>query len=128
MNVRLIFIILNRENKSIYTHTIYDSIIEENFAIEFNKNSNVKLFTKLPNWFKINTPLGTYNPDWAVLIEKDDEEKLYFVVESKGSGLGLDIKTAESSKIECARKHFKEISTDVTLVQSDSFKHFSNHF
>jgi type III restriction enzyme len=74
----------NRENKSIYTHTVYDSTIEENFAIEFNKNTDVKLFTKLPSWFKINTPLGTYNPDWAVLIEKDNEEKLYFVVESKG--------------------------------------------
>jgi len=118
----------NRENKSIYTHTVYDSTIEENFAIEFNKNSNVKLFTKLPSWFKINTPLGTYNPDWAVLIEKDDEEKLYFVVESKGSDLGLDIKTAESSKIACAKKHFEEISTDVTLVQSDNFRSFSNHF
>ncbi len=118
----------NREHKSIYTHTVYDSAIEENFAIEFNKNSNVKLFTKLPNWFKINTPLGTYNPDWAVLIEKDNEEKLYFVVESKGSDLGLDIKTAESSKIACAKKHFEEISTAVSLVQSDNFRNFSEHF
>ncbi len=118
----------NREHKSIYTHTLYDSTIEENFAIEFNKNSNVKLFTKLPSWFKINTPLGTYNPDWAVLIEKDDEEKLYFVVESKGSDLALDIKTAESSKIECAKKHFAEISTEIKLVQSASFRNFSEYF
>lgn len=63
-----------------------------------------------------------------ILIEKDDEEKRYFVVGSKGSSLGLDIKTAESSKIECAKKHFAEISTDVTLVQLDNFKNFSNHF
>jgi len=111
----------NKENKSIYTHTVYDSTIEENFAKAFNENSNVKLFTKLPSWFKINTPLGTYNPDWAVLIEKDNEEKLYFVVESKGSDLGLDIKTAESSKIACAKKHFAEISSKVDLVQSASF-------
>jgi len=118
----------NRENKSIYTHTVYDSTIEENFAIEFNRNEKVKLFTKLPSWFKINTPLGTYNPDWAVLIEEENEEKLYFVVESKGSDLGLDIKTSESSKIECAKKHFAEISTKVTLVQSDNFRNFSEYF
>ena len=118
----------NRENKSIYTHTVYDSTIEENFAIEFNRNEKVKLFTKLPSWFKINTPLGTYNPDWAVLIVEENEEKLYFVVESKGSDLGLDIKTSESSKIECAKKHFAEISTEVQLVQSHNFRNFSEHF
>ena len=117
----------NKENKSIYTHTVYDSIIEENFAKAFNENSNVKLFTKLPPWFKINTPLGTYNPDWAVLIEKDNEEKLYFVVESKGSDLGLDIRTAELSKIKCAKKHFCAISTKVNLVQSHNFDNFKNH-
>ena len=117
----------NRENKSIYTHTVYDSIIEENFAKAFNENSNVKLFTKLPSWFKINTPLGMYNPDWAVLIEKDDEEKLYFVVESKGSDLGLDIKTSESSKIKCAEKHFEEISSKVELVQSNNFNSLREH-
>ena len=117
----------NRENKSIYTHTVYDSTVEANFARAFNENENVKLFTKLPSWFKINTPLGTYNPDWAVLIEKDNEEKLYFVVESKGSDLGLDIKTQESSKIECAKKHFEEISSKVNLVQSHNFINFKEH-
>ena len=117
----------NKENKSIYTYTVYDSIIEENFAKAFNENSNVNLFTKLPPWFKINTPLGTYNPDWAVLIEKDNEEKLYFVVESKGSDLGLDIRTAELSKIKCAKKHFCAISTKVNLVQSHNFDNFKNH-
>ena len=117
----------NKKNKSIYTHTVYDSTIEENFAKAFNENSNVKLFTKLPSWFKINTPLGTYNPDWAVLIEKDNEEKLYFVVESKGSDLGIDIKNAESSKIECAKKHFAEISSKVNLVQSNDFTNLRNH-
>ncbi|OIP55353.1 MAG: type III restriction endonuclease subunit R [Helicobacteraceae bacterium CG2_30_36_10] len=117
----------NRENKSIFTHTVYDSTIEENFAKAFNENENVKLFTKLPSWFKINTPLGSYNPDWAVLIEKDNEEKLYFVVESKGSDLGLDIKTAESSKIKCAEKHFAEISSKVELVQSNNFSNLRNH-
>ncbi len=118
----------NETDKSIYTHTVYDSNIEKNFALEFNQNERVKLFTKLPNWFKINTPLGSYNPDWAVVIEEENQEKLYFVVESKGSDLGLDIKTSESSKIACAKKHFEEISTKVELVQSDNFRNFSEHF
>ena len=118
----------NETDKSIYTHTVYDSNVEKNFALEFNQNERVKLFTKLPNWFKINTPLGSYNPDWAVVIEEENQEKLYFVVESKGSDLGLDIKTSESSKIACAKKHFEEISTEVELVQSDNFKNFSDHF
>jgi len=118
----------NRENKSIYTHTVYDSTIEENFAIEFNRNEKVKLFTKLPSWFKINTPLGAYNPDWAILIDLENEEKLYFVVESKGSDLEIDIKNTELSKIKCAKKHFAEISCEVKLVQSDNFKKLSEHF
>jgi len=118
----------NETNKSIYTHTIYDSNVEKNFALEFNQNERVKLFTKLPKWFKISTPLGSYNPDWAVVIEEESQEKLYFVVESKGSDLGLDIKTSESSKIACAKKHFREISTQIKLVQSDNFKNFSEHF
>ncbi len=118
----------NETDKSIYTHTVYDSNVEKNFALAFNQNERVKLFTKLPNWFKINTPLGSYNPDWAVVIEQQNQEKLYFVVESKGSDLGLDIKTSESSKIACAKKHFEEISTEVELVQSDNFRNFSNHF
>ncbi len=80
-------LIKNDETKSIYDYTIYDSDIEKAFAKKFNSSENVKLFTKLPSWFKIGTPLGGYNPDWAVLVQKDDKERLYFVVESKGSEL-----------------------------------------
>lgn len=114
----------NKENKSPYDYTIYDSDVEKNFAKSFNENENVKLFTKLPNWFKINTPLGAYNPDWAVLIEKDKEEKLYFVVESKGSSLNLDIRDVEWAKIKCAEEHFSSMSLKVKVKQSNSFKNF----
>ncbi len=65
----------------------------------------MKLYIKLPDWFKIETPLGSYNPDWAVLIEKDNTEKLYFVVETKGSILSEDLREKEIKKIECGRKH-----------------------
>lgn len=114
----------NKENKSPYDYTIYDSDVEKNFAKSFNENENVKLFTKLPNWFKINTPLGAYNPDWAVLIEKDNEEKLYFVVESKGSSLNLDIRDVEWAKIKCAEEHFSSMSLKVKVKQSNSFRNF----
>lgn len=115
---------LNKENKSPYDYTVYDSDIEASFARSFNENDNVKLFTKLPSWFKIDTPLGTYNPDWAVLIEMDNSEKLYFVVESKGADLGLDLRTAENAKIKCGKKHFEAIKTGINLVQSNSYKNF----
>jgi len=118
----------NSEKKSIYDYTIYDSDIEKSFAKKFNDSDNVKLFTKLPSWFKINTPLGGYNPDWAILIEKDNEEKLYFVVESKGSDLGLDIKNMEKAKIDCGKEHFKAISEDIKFVQSDTFENLKEHF
>ncbi|WP_066402566.1 type III restriction-modification system endonuclease [Aliarcobacter cryaerophilus] len=115
---------LNKENKSPYDYTVYDSDIEASFARSFNENDNVKLFTKLPSWFKIDTPLGTYNPDWAVLIEIDNSEKLYFVVESKGADLGLDLRTAENAKIKCGKKHFEAIKSDIKLIQSSSYKNF----
>jgi len=121
-------LIKNSEKKSIYDYTIYDSDIEKSFAKKFNDSDNVKLFTKLPSWFKINTPLGGYNPDWAVLIEKDNEERLYFVVESKGSDLGLDIKNMEKAKIDCGKEHFKAISDDIEFVQSDTFENLKEHF
>jgi type III restriction enzyme len=114
----------NKNDKSPFEYTVYDSDIEKKFAEDFDKNPDVKLFTKLPNWFKINTPLGTYNPDWAVLIEKDNSEKLYFVVESKGADLGLDIKTTESSKIKCGKKHFEALDSSVELIQSSNYENF----
>jgi type III restriction enzyme len=121
-------LIKNIEEKAIYNYTIYDSEIEKSFAKKFNDSQNVKLFTKLPSWFKINTPLGGYNPDWAVLIDSDSEEKLYFVVESKGSDLGLDIKNMEKAKIDCGVEHFKAISEDIKFIQSDTFDNLKEHF
>lgn len=117
----------NRENKSIYDYTVYDSDIEMKFATSFNKNDDVKLFTKLPSWFKINTPLGSYNPDWAVLIEKDNEERLYFVVESKGSDSSDDLRAVENAKIKCGKKHFNAISSSAKFIQAKNYESFSEH-
>jgi type III restriction enzyme len=114
----------NREGKSIYDYTVYDSDVEKGFARSFNESDEVKLFAKLPSWFKINTPLGGYNPDWAVLIEKDNEERLYFVVESKGSLFSEDLRDTEQAKIDCGKKHFEAVAPDITFIKSNGFEHF----
>ncbi|HAU0911802.1 TPA: DEAD/DEAH box helicase [Legionella pneumophila] len=99
--------------KSVYTHVVYDSAgIEKTFAEELEKNDKVKVYAKLPTWFKIPTPLGTYNPDWAVVVEDDDEEKIYFVVETKGSTWWDDLRHLEGAKIKCGEKHFEEIAKE----------------
>ncbi len=96
--------------KSPYEYVVYDSAIESELTKEFEKNSNVKVYAKLPDWFKIDTPLGTYNPDWAVLFELDGEEQLYFVVESKGT-MGFEfLRPSEQGKIECGKAHFNELA------------------
>ena len=119
----------NKNDKSPYDYTVYDSDVERTFAVDFDNNPDVKLFTKLPNWFKINTPLGRYNPDWAVLIQKENnEERLYFVVESKGNLFGMDLRDTEAAKIECGKRHFKGIGSDAQLVQSNNFKNFMEDY
>ena len=97
--------------KSVYEHVVYDSAgIERTFAEDLEKNEAVKVYAKLPGWFKVPTPLGTYNPDWAVLVERDGTEKLYFVVETKSSLFTDDLRDKESAKIECGKAHFKALA------------------
>ncbi|MBY6260840.1 DEAD/DEAH box helicase [Azospirillum sp. 412522] len=99
--------------KSVYDYVIYDSSgVERVFAEQLEKDETVKVYAKLPNWFKVPTPLGTYNPDWAVLIEEDGQERLYFVVETKGSLFTDDLRDKESAKIACGRAHFKALAVD----------------
>lgn len=98
--------------KSVYTHVVYDSAgVERNFAEALEKNEAVKVYAKLPSWFKIPTPLGTYNPDWAVVVDDDGKEKLYFVVETKGSTWWGDLRHVEGAKILCGEKHFEEVAS-----------------
>lgn len=97
--------------KSVYDRVIYDSAgIERNFALDLEANEAVKLYAKLPGWFKVPTPLGTYNPDWAVLVDEGGREKLYFVVETKGSAWWDDLRHQEGAKIKCGEKHFEAIA------------------
>ena len=69
----------------------------------------MKVYAKLPGWFKVPTPLGSYNPDWAVLVEQNGEERLYFVVETKGSLQLKELRQKESAKIACGEAHFKAL-------------------
>lgn len=100
-------------NKSIYDYVLYESEIERQFAEKLDKDSDVKLFIKLPSTFKIDTPLGGYNPDWAVLIDKNGEERLYFIIETKGSIKEETLRKEEIEKIKCGRKHFESLDTGI---------------
>ena len=102
---------LNDTQKSVYQHVIYDSGgVERTFAEQLEKNDAVKVYAKLPGWFKIHTPLGSYNPDWAVLVQIDDQERLYFVVETKGSLFADDLRDQEAAKIACGAAHFAALA------------------
>ena len=95
--------------KSVFEKVIYESGTEARFADELEKNTAVKVYAKLPGWFTVPTPLGSYNPDWAVLIASEAGERLYFVVETKATTLFGDLRGLEYAKIECGKKHFEAL-------------------
>ncbi len=118
---------------SIYEKLIRESDVEEGFAVSLDKQPNVRLFTKLPDWFKVQTPIGGYNPDWAIMLNDMDEhkrlrEKLYLVSETKGAISPRSRSIDENDKIRCARKHFAEIDTKYDVVTSidDFLKNLKN--
>ncbi len=109
--------------KSIYDAIQWDSKGERTFARRLDRMDNVKLFIKLPNWFKIMTPIGSYNPDWALIIEDRDQhgnikEKLYLVRETKFFTKMEDIRDEEKIKIKCAKKHFNIIGVDFKAINN----------
>ncbi len=101
-------------NKSVHEQVIYQMNTERTFAEQLEKNEAVKVYAKLPGWFKVPTPLGPYNPDWAVLVDKNGTERLYFVVETKSSLFTDDLRDKESAKIKCGEAHFAELATHNT--------------
>ena len=100
-------------NKNIYNHVIYDSVVEKDFAVEAENDDDVILYAKLPSTFKIDTPIGFYNPDWALVLNTNEGEKLYFVAETKGTENINDLKGTEKKKILCGRKHFEVIDNGI---------------
>ncbi len=107
---------LNTE-KSVYEQVLNESATEAKFADQLEKNDAVRVYAKLPGWFRVPTPLGSYNPDWALLAEQDEGQRLYFVVETKGSLSGSDLRGAENAKIECGKAHFNALEVGEAPAQ-----------
>jgi type III restriction enzyme len=97
---------LENATKSPYEAVVYDSATECSFADQLERNNAIRVYAKLPGWFTIPTPLGGYNPDWAVLVRTDDGERLYFVVETKAGLWVEDLRGVEDAKIRCGTAHF----------------------
>jgi type III restriction enzyme len=95
--------------KSVYEHVVYDSSVESSFAGVLERNDAIRVYAKLPGWFTIPTPVGPYNPDWAVLVQREDGDRLYFVVETKGGLFDADLRRVEQAKVDCGRQHFKAL-------------------
>ena len=95
--------------KSVYEKVLYESETEARFADQLEKNTAVRVYAKLPGWFTVPTPLGSYNPDWAMVVQSDEGERLYFVVETKGSAWLGDLRDTEKAKVECGRAHFEAL-------------------
>lgn len=110
--------------KSVHKYVVYDSNNEMDFAEKFEKNDAIKLYFKLPNWFKIPTPIGSYNPDWAVLIEDNGQNKFYFVIETKGNRRDEALRPTEKYKVKCGYKHFKALGDSVHFDVADNFDEF----
>ena len=99
-----------KANKHLYDHIVYDSTNERDFATELDTNTDVAVYVKLPDGFFISTPVGHYNPDWAIAFYDGKVKHIYFVAETKGSMSSMQLRLIEESKIHCAREHFKAIS------------------
>ena len=110
-------------DKSIYDHVIYDSTNEREFASNLESDNKVVVYVKLPDKFFIDTPVGHYNPDWAIAFKTGLVKHVYFIAETKGSISSMQLRLIEKSKISCARKHFKAISGEnIVYDVVDSYK------
>lgn len=111
--------LIDTPNKHLYDKLRYDSTVEKDFAEELDKSEAVEVYVKLPKRFYIDTPMGHYNPDWAIAFTDGSGVKhIYFVAETKGVSEGqldVGVKGVEKAKIECARKHFAKISNGDTI-------------
>jgi len=103
-------------------HSIYGAIeyqveTERQFAEILDGREDISLFIKLPPWFKVQTPLGTYNPDWAIVKQvSEDEQKLYLIRETKGTKDQLKLRVGEGAKIYCGKQHFDVLNVDFDVV------------
>lgn len=112
-----------KAKRHLYDHVVYDSTNELEFATELDSNKNVAVYVKLPDGFYISTPVGHYNPDWAIAFYEGTVKHIYFVAETKGSMNSMQLRLIEESKIHCAKEHFKAISNnEIVYDVVDSYK------
>ena len=112
-----------KAQRHLYDHIVYDSTNEHDFAAELDTNTDVAVYVKLPDSFYIATPVGHYNPDWAIAFYEGSVKHIYFVAETKGSMSSMQLRLIEESKIHCAREHFKAISNgNVVYDVVDSYQ------
>lgn len=112
-----------KAKRHLYDHIVYDSSNERDFATDLDTNKDVAVYVKLPDGFYISTPVGHYNPDWAIAFYEGTVKHIYFVAETKGSMNSMQLRLIEESKIHCAREHFKAISNgNVVYDVVDSYK------
>lgn len=111
--------------KSLYDLVVIDSKgTEMDFAKQLESNDDVEVYTKLPRGFYINTPMGHYNPDWAIVFREGNVKHIYFIAETKGSMREVDLRETEKSKIACARRHFASLSN--STVKYDVVKSYQD--
>lgn len=112
-----------KAQRHLYDHIMYDSTNERDFAADLDTNTDVAVYVKLPDSFYIATPVGHYNPDWAIAFYEGTVKHIYFVAETKGSMSSMQLRLIEESKIHCAREHFKAISNgNVVYDVVDSYQ------
>lgn len=100
--------------KSIYDYVVYDSEVEREFARKLDQREDIRLFIKLPDWFKVDTPVGFYNPDWAIV--KHDDQTVYLVRETKGTKDFLKLRTTEADKVRCGQRHFDALGVPFAVA------------
>ncbi|MDD2513228.1 MAG: restriction endonuclease subunit R, partial [Proteiniphilum sp.] len=106
-------------NKHLYDYVIFDSVkTEKPFAEQLDISSEVSVYVKLPKGFYISTPVGKYNPDWAIAFNEGTVKHVFFVAETKGDISTMELREVESAKISCARKHFQAISSDKIIFEA----------
>lgn len=116
-----------KAQRHLYDHIVYDSTNEHDFATDLDTNADVAIYVKLPDSFYISTPVGRYNPDWAIAFYEGAVKHIYFVAETKGSMRSMQLRQIEESKIHCAREHFKAIGNgNVVYDVVDSYETLLN--
>ena len=112
---------MKNKAKSDFDYVLFDFGVEQKFAEKLDGDPNIKFFMKLPSKFKIPTPVGNYNPDWAIIKVIDGQERVYLIRETKGSIYSSDLRPSEKAKIASANQHFKAIGIDYSKSAPDNW-------